>query len=164
MTQVKIDEYGLEISADGHSFIAKNAQAVNNVIYLNIDYILINGQKGSLNVAYNIVNSDITVVENTVNLGTTQLEAAWVAADKAPFSMLANKFVDEESVGFNPQEVFGANYNQWIDAMYSGLNGSSDESKARFLKRMQLSLAVTRLNNDAEYNTALINDLFTSTM
>lgn len=159
MTQVKIDEYGLEISADGHSFIAKNAQAVNNVIYLNIDYILINGQKGSLNVAYNIVNSDITVVENTVNLGTTQLEAAWVAADKAPFSMLANKFVDEESVGFNPQEVFGANYNQWIDAMYSGLNGSSDESKARFLKENATIVGGDPINNDAEYNTALINDL-----
>ena len=159
MTQVKIDEYGLEISADGHSFIAKNAQAVNNVIYLNIDYILINGQKGSLNVAYNIVNSDITVVENTVNLGTTQLEAAWVAADKAPFSMLAGKFVDEESVGFNPQEVFGANYNQWIDAMYSGLNGSSDESKASFLKENATIVGGDPINNDAEYNTALINDL-----
>ena len=159
MTQVKIDEYGLSIVDNDHAFIAANAQAVNNVIYLNVEYILINGQKGSLNVAYNIVNSDITVVENTVNLGTTQLEAAWVAADKAPFSMLAGKFVDEESVGFNPQEVFGANYNQWIDAMYSGLNGSSDESKASFLKENATIVGGDPINNDAEYNTALINDL-----
>ena len=159
MTQVKIDEYGLAITDNGHAFIAKNAQAVNNVIYLNVEYILINGQKGSLDLAYNIVNSDITVVENTVNLGTTQLEAAWVAADKAPFSMLANKFVDSETVDFNPQEVFGANYNQWIDAMYSGLNGSSDESKAYFLKQNATIVGGDPINNDANYNKTLIRNL-----
>ena len=47
MTKVKIDEYGLKISADKHAFIAEKAQAVNNKISLIIDYILINGKASS---------------------------------------------------------------------------------------------------------------------
>ena len=159
MTQVKIDEYGLAISKDHHSFNAQNAQAVNNWVDLIVDYILINGEKGSVELRCCIVNSDIVVVENNVNLGTTQLEAAWVAADKAPFSMLANKFVDEESVNFNPQEVFGANYDQWIDAMYEGLSGRNDDSKASFLKNNATIVGGDPINNDAEYNKDLIHDL-----
>ena len=66
MTKVKIDEYGLKISADKHAFIAEKAQAVNNKISLIIDYILINGQKGQLKVDY-------TIVENSSKLTTLSL-------------------------------------------------------------------------------------------
>ena len=168
MTQVKIDEYGLSIEDNGHAFIAANAQAVNNVIYLNVEYILINGQKGTAELEYNIVNSDITVEEKTINLGTTVLDADWMAADKAPFSDLANKFVDTKEVGFNPEEVFGANYDQWLDAMYELLGGTdrqyADNDIADRLKRINDKMFVSivggdPINNDAEYNTALINDL-----
>ena len=159
MTKVKIDEYGLAISEDQHSFNAQNAQAVNNQVHLIVDYILINGEKGSVEITCNIVNSDIVVVENNVNLGTSVLDAEWKAADKVPFSDLANRFVDEKSVKFNPQEVFGANYDQWIDAMYSGLNGRSDDSKAYFLKNYASIVGGDPINNDAEYNKELIRHL-----
>ena len=170
MTQVKIDEYGLSIEDNGHSFIAANAQAVNNVIYLNVEYILINGQKGTTELKYNIVNSDITVEEKTINLGTTVLDADWMAADKAPFSDLADKFVDTKEVGFNPEEVFGANYNQWLDAMYELLGGTdrqyADNNIADRLKRnwnndkMFVSIVGgDPINNDAEYNEELIRNL-----
>ena len=159
MTKVKIDEYGLAISEDQHSFNAQNAQAVNNQVHLIVDYILINGEKGSVEITCNIVNSDIVVVENNVNLGTSVLDAEWKAADKVPFSDLANRFVDEKSVKFNPQEVFGANYDQWIDAMYSGLNGRSDNSKAYFLKNYASIVGGDPINNDAEYNKELIRHL-----
>ena len=168
MTQVKIDEYGLSIVDNDHAFIAANAQAVNNVIYLNVEYILINGQKGTTELKYNIVNSDITVEEKTINLGTTVLDADWMAADKAPFSDLANKFVDTKEVGFNPEEVFGANYDQWLDAMYELLGGTdrqyADNDIADRLKRNKDKMFVSivggdPINNDAEYNNALIKDL-----
>ncbi|MBM6658735.1 collagen-like protein [Bacteroides gallinaceum] len=170
MTQVKIDEYGLSIEDNGHSFIAANAQAVNNVIYLNVEYILINGQKGTTELAYNIVNSDITVEEKTINLGTTVLDADWIAADKAPFSDLANKFVDTKEVDFNPKEVFGANYNQWLDAMYELLGGTNvqytDNNIADRLKRNwkndEMFVSIVGgdpINNDAEYNKELIRNL-----
>ena len=161
MTKVKIDEYGLDISDDKHSFIAANAQAVNNKIYLNIDYILINGQKGQLkSVEYTIVNSDITYETQTVSLGTSKLDAEWKAADKVPFTMLGDKFVDEKSVDFNPEEVFGASYDQWIDAMYSGLtNCYGNDAKAYFLKQNASIVGGDPINNDATYNNALINSL-----
>ena len=170
MTQVKIDEYGLSIEDNGHAFKAANAQAVNNKIYLIVDYILINGQKGTAELEYNIVNSDITVEEKNISLGTTVLDADWIAADKAPFSYLANKFVDTKEVDFNPEEVFGANYNQWLDAMYELLGGQnttySDASIATRLKydpttgnQMVSIVGGDPINNDAEYNNALINNL-----
>ena len=170
MTQVKIDEYGLSIEDNDHAFIAANAQAVNNVIYLNVEYILINGQKGTAELEYNIVNSDITVEEKNINLGTTVLDADWMAADKAPFSDLANKFVDTKEVGFNPEEVFGANYDQWLDAMYELLGGTdsqyADNDIADRLKRnwnngkMFVSIVGgDPINNDAEYNEELIRNL-----
>ena len=170
MTQVKIDEYGLSIEDNGHAFKAANAQAVNNKIYLIVDYILINGQKGTAELEYNIVNSDITVEEKNISLGTTVLDADWIAADKAPFSYLANKFVDTKEVNFNPEEVFGANYNQWLDAMYELLGGTdsqyTDNDIADRLKRNwkndEMFVSIVGgdpINNDAEYNEALIRNL-----
>ena len=168
MTQVKIDEYGLAISEDHHSFNAQNAQAVNNWVDLIVDYILINGEKGSVELRCWIVNSDIVVVENNVNLGTGVFDAELKAADEVPFTMLADKYVGEKSVNFNPQEVFGANYDQWIDAMYSGLASCyDDDTKAYFLKNGSASSSANvstivggdPINNDAEYNQTLINNL-----
>ena len=159
MTKVKIDEYGLAISEDHHSFNAQNAQAVNNYVDLIVDYILINGEKGSVELRCNIVNSDIVVVENNVNLGTNVFDAELKAADKVPFSMLANNYVGEKSVEFNPQEVFGANYDQWIDAMYNGLQNRSNDSKAYFLKNYASIVGGDPINNDAQYNQDLIDKL-----
>ena len=113
MTQVKIDEYGLKISEDKHSFIAANAQAVNNKIYLVVDYILINGQKGQLKVDYTIVEKDITFEEKNVTLGSNVFEAKLTDADSQVLSVLNEKYVYAKTVDFVPEDVFGSDYNEW---------------------------------------------------
>ena len=156
MTQVKIDEYGLEISDDKHSFNAKNAQAVNNQIYLTVDYILINGQKGTASLTYNIVNKDIVVENATVNVGSHTFDATF--AENMFTTALNDKYVyAPEAVNFDPETIFGANYNDWVDAMYEGLKKcSTDDAKAVFLKELATVVGGDPINNDAEYNKALM--------
>ena len=113
MTKVKIDEYGLKISADKHAFIAEKAQAVNNEISLIIDYILINGQKGQLKVDYTIVEKDITFEEKNVTLGSNVFEAKLTDADSQVLSVLDEKYVYAKTVDFVPEDVFGSDYNEW---------------------------------------------------
>ena len=113
MTKVKIDEYGLKISDDKHSFIAEKAQAVNNEISLIIDYILINGQKGQLKVDYTIVEKDITFEEKNVTLGSNVFEAKWTDLDSQVLSVLDEKYVYAKTVDFVPEDVFGSDYNEW---------------------------------------------------
>ena len=162
MTQVKIDEYGLKISEDGYSFNATKAQAVNNVIYLNVDYILVNGQKGTASLTYNIVDKDIVVESTTVNVGSHVFDAA--IAEKMPISILNDKYVYTPEVAkFDPQTVFGANYNDWVDAMYEGLKAVNNTSltnnqKASFLKELATVVGGDPINNDAEYNKALMQN------
>ena len=162
MTQVKIDEYGLDIVENNHAFIARNAQAVNNTIYLYVDYILINGEKGRAEVAYNIVEKDIEIVTNNVTVGTSAFEAEY-QADATPITELDNKFIKTQTVKFNPSEVFGANYEQWLDAMYSGLTATdvvdNNAKIAKFLKANATIVGGDPINNDAEYNKALIENL-----
>ena len=162
MTQVKIDEYGLDIVENNHAFIARNAQAVNNTIYLYVDYILINGEKGRAEVAYNIVEKDIEIVTNNVTVGTSAFEAEYQTA-ATPISALNNKFIKTQTVKFNPSDVFGTNYEQWLDAMYSGLTATGvvrDNAKiAKFLKANATIVGGDPINNDAEYNKALIENL-----
>ena len=162
MTQVKIDEYGLDIVENNHAFIARNAQAVNNTIYLYVDYILINGEKGRAEVAYNIVEKDIEIVTNNVPVGTSEFEAEYQTT-ATPISALNNKFIKTQTVKFNPSDVFGTNYEQWLDAMYSGLTATGvvgDNAKiAKFLKANATIVGGDPINNDAEYNKALIENL-----
>ena len=157
MTQVKVDEYGLKIVDNGHAFIAENAQAVNNVVYLYVDYILINGEKGRAELKYNIVNSDIEIVTNTVELGTSAFDAE--IGDKLAIEALNGEFVYTKKVGFDPETIFGANYDQWIDAMYDGMENMTDDEKADFLKANATIVGGDPINNDAEYNKALIDNL-----
>ena len=160
MTKVKIDEYGLKISDDKHSFIAANAQAVNNKIYLNIDYILINGQKGQLkSVEYTIVNSDITFEEKNVSIGTNVFDAKLNNGGQV-IPALNNKYVYSKTIDFVPEDVFGANYNEWEDAMYKMLGGEdritySDSYIASLLKQNMDIIGGDPINVDATYNGML---------
>ena len=158
MTKVKIDEYGLSISADKHAFIAEKAQAVNNEISLIIDYILINGQKGQLKVDYTIVEKDITFEEKNVTLGSNVFEAKWTDADQV-LSVLNKKYVYAKTVDFVPEDVFGSDYNEWEDAMYEGLQGCrNDDDKVAFLKKNMDIIGGDPINVDAAYNNALKNN------
>ena len=156
MTKVKIDEYGLDISDDKHSFIAANAQAVNNKIYLIIDYILINGQKGQMKVEYTIVEKDITFEEQNVTIGTNKFDAKLTEANSQVISALNEKYVYSKTVDFIPTDIYGADYNEWEDAMYEGLLKATD--KAAFLKEHMTIVGGDPINIDAAYNEALKNN------
>ncbi|HJG78191.1 hypothetical protein, partial [Phocaeicola barnesiae] len=159
MTKVKIDEYGLKISADKHAFIAEKAQAVNNKISLIIDYILINGQKGQLKVDYTIVEKDITFEEKNVTLGSNVFEAKLTDAGSQVLSVLDEKYVYAKTVDFVPEDVFGSDYNEWEDAMYALLkNAASDSDKADILKQNMDIIGGDPINVDANYNNALRNN------
>ena len=159
MTQVKINEYGLKISDDKHSFIAENAQAVNNEIHLIIDYILINGQKGQLKVDYTIVQSDITYEEKNVTIGTNVFDAKLNNGGQV-ISALNNKYVYSKTVDFVPTDVYGADYSEWEDAMYEMLgNITYDDSYiARLLKQNMDIIGGDPINVDATYNDMLKNN------
>lgn len=160
MTQVKIDEFGLEISEDKHSFTAKNAQAVNNDIYLVIDYILINGQKGQIKgVPFHIVQSDITYEEKNVTIGTNVFDAKLNNGGKV-ISALNNKYVYSKTVDFVPTDVYGADYNEWEDAMYEMLGNITynDSHIARLLKQNMDIIGGDPINVDATYNDMLKNN------
>ena len=174
MTQVKIDEYGLKISEDGYSFNATKAQAVNNEIYLNVDYILVNGQKGTASLTYNIVDKDIVVESQTVNIGTHVFDAAIQKyGNDFLIPALEGKYVYAPAAEeFDPQAIFGANYNDWVDAMYeklksydfdeanptSAANKLANTARANILKELSSVVGGDPINNDAEYNEALMKN------
>ena len=157
MTKVKIDEYGLDISDDKHSFIAANAQAVNNKISLIIDYILINGQKGQLKVDYTIVEKDIAYEEKNVEIGTNVFDAKLTKAGSQVINALDNKYVYSKTVDFVPTNIYGADYNEWEDAMYAGLlKAKADRTPIEeFLKENMTIVGGDPINIDAAYNKAL---------
>ena len=159
MTQVKINEYGLKISDDKHSFIAENAQAVNNEIHLIIDYILINGQKGQLKVDYTIVQSDITYEEKNVEIGTNVFDAKLNNGGQV-ISALDGKYVYSKTIDFDPATVYGADYDEWEDAMYEMLGNITynDSYIARLLKQNMDIIGGDPINVDATYNDMLKNN------
>ena len=162
MTQVKIDEYGLSIEDNDHAFKAANAQAVNNQIHLIVDFILINGDKASMPLTYTIVDSDIEIVSNPVEIGTNVFNATVLPANQVLFNQIGNgRYVySANAKEFNPQTIFGANYNQWIDALYEQLTapGLTDDDKADILKQNASIVGGDPINNDATYNDALISN------
>ena len=165
MTQVQIEKYGLEITEDGYRFIAKKEAAVDNKVWITINYILVNGSKHSMTFDVSIVAKDIVVTDN--NIGTldkafnaTQLGTVAAKTNATQITDLNNKFVYTDKLTFDPKEKLGANYDEWIDAMYKELSSrSGDLAKAQFLQSQASIVGGDPINNDAEYNNALINNL-----
>ncbi len=155
MTQVQIDKYGLEISEDGYSFRCAKEAAVDNYIYLKLDYILVNGSKASKAVSARIFNKDIQVVSNHIGTITAAFDAEKVFTHA--ITALNNKFVYSNSIEFDLEATLGANYAEWMDAMYNNLKGAVN--KAQVLKDGATVLGGDPINNDATYNHALINNL-----
>ena len=166
MTQVNIEKYGLEISEDGYTFRATKEAAVDNKAYFKLTYILINGSKYTKDFYVNIVAKDIVVTDN--NIGTldkafnaTQLGTVAAKTNATQIAALDNKFVYTDKLTFDPKEKLGANYDEWIDAMYQALNTTvwTDADRAKFLQGQASIVGGDPINNDAEYNNALINNL-----
>lgn len=158
MTQVNIDKYGLEISEDGYTFRASKEAAVDNTVYFKLTYILVNGSKNTVSFDATIRNKDIVVVDN--NIGTINEAFNATVMTGSRITALNGKFVYGAKVlNVDLNTVLGSNYDEWIDAMYQGLNGRSDAGKASFLKENATVVGGDPINNDATYNNALINNL-----
>ena len=156
MTQVNIDKYGLEISEDGYSFIATKEAAVDNTVYLTISYILVNGSKSSLSYKAHITAKDMVITDS--NIGTINEAFNAVYTTNSNIADLNNHYVlGAKELAFNPKEVLGTNYDEWIDAMYTGLTATGVD-KAAFLKKNVSILGGDPINNDATYNNALVQN------
>lgn len=165
MTEVNIKKYGLEISEDGYTFKASNEAAVDNKVSFKLTYILVNGSKNTVDFSVIIREKDLVVTDN--NIGTldkafnaTKLGTVAAKTNATQIVALDNKFVYTDKLTFDPKEKLGANYDQWIDAMYKELSSSSsDAMRAKFLQAQASIVGGDPINNDAEYNEALINSL-----
>ena len=158
MTQVNIDKYGLEISEDGYSFIAKKEAAIDNPVYLKVSFILVNGSKGSLSYFANITAKDMVITDT--NIGTINEAFNAIYTTNSKITDLNGKYVlGAKELAFNPKEVLGTNYDEWVDAMYQLLYGYSDAGKANNLKRNVSILGGDPINNDATYNNYLVQNL-----
>ncbi|WP_455665741.1 PL29 family lyase N-terminal domain-containing protein [Phocaeicola sp.] len=158
MTDVTINKYGLQISEDGYTFNATKEAAVDNVVYLKLSYILVNGSQTTTTFSVRIVSKDIVDVNSNIGSINEKFNASLVSAAKAPFTALANKYVFSKSISFDLAEKLGSNYDEWVDAMYNGLRGNSNDGKANFLKNASIMTGGDPINNSAAYNEALMDN------
>ncbi len=158
MTDALINKYGLQISSDGYTFNATKEAAVDNKVHLTLDYILVNGSKATAKIDVKIISKDIVDVNSNIGSINEKFNASLVSAAKAPFTALANKYVFSKSISFDLTEKLGSNYDEWVDAMYNGLRGNSNDGKANFLKIASIMTGGDPINNSAEYNEALMDN------
>ena len=162
MTQVDIDKYGLEISEDGYYFRTTKEASVDNYVYLKISFILLNGDKDTQTYRVYITAKDLVITDT--NIGTINeafnavlFNAVLSIPNPTKISDLDNKYVlGAKELAFNPKEVLGANYDEWIDAMFDLLYNKNDRDKATNLKASVSILGGDPINNDANYNNTLV--------
>ena len=158
MTQVAIDKYGLEISEDGYTFKASKEAAVDNHMHFKVSYILVNGSKHTKDFEVVIRNKDIVVVDN--NIGSINEAFNATVMTNSKIAALNGQFVyGAKELSVDLATALGANYDEWIDAMYQGLMGQTNTVKANFLKKGATVVGGDPINNDAEYNRFLIDEL-----
>ena len=153
MTQVDIDKYGLEISEDGYYFRTTKEASIDNFVDLKISFILLNGTKDTQTYRVYITAKDLVITDT--NIGTIN----------EPFNavLTSGRYVlGAKELAFNPKEVLGANYDEWVDAMFDKLyNVNSvllDKDKADSLKVGISILGGDPINNDATYNDLLVKN------
>ena len=158
MTQVDIDKYGLQVSDDHYSFAATKEAAIDNWVYFKLSYILVNGSKHTETYKVYITAND-NVAENK-QIGTINEAFNATYMTSSLISQLNNHYVlPAQEIKFSPKDVLGANYNEWIDAMYDNLKDETDFGKAGILKGNVTLTGGDPINNDPRYNQTLINNL-----
>ena len=158
MSQVDIDKYGLQVSEDGYSFAATKEAAVDNWVYFKLSYILVNGSKYTTTYQVRITANDIEVVDQQIGTINEAFNASYMTGSLIQ-QLNTHYVLPAQEIKFSPKEVLGANYDEWIDAMHKNLSGLTDAQKAEVLKAYATVTGGDPINNDAAYNTALINNL-----
>lgn len=159
MTDAKINKYGLQISEDGYTFNATKEAAVDDWVHLKITYILVNGSQATVPFSVQIIAKDIVDVNSNIGSINEKFNANLVAAADAPFTALANKYVFSKEISFDLAEKLGSNYDEWVDAMYNGLNVSTNSDyRATFLRKAAIMTGGDPINNTVEHNAALVEN------
>ena len=159
MTQVNIDKYGLEISEDGYYFRTTKEASINNYVDLKISYILINGTKDTKDYRVYITAKDLVVTDTNIGTINEAFNAVHFTPNPTKISDLSGKYVlGAKELAFNPKEVLGANYDEWVDAMFNLLYNQTDADKATNLKAGVSILGGDPINNDATYNDLLVKN------
>ena len=158
MTDALINKYGLQISSDGYTFNATKEAAVDNWVHLTLDYILVNGSKATAKIDVKIISKDIVDVNSNIGSINEKFNAGLVSVADAPFTALADKYVFSKEISFDLKEKLGSNYDEWVDAMYNGLRGQSNDAKANFLKLASTMTGGDPINNTVEHNAALMEN------
>ncbi|MBV4064076.1 DUF4988 domain-containing protein [Phocaeicola vulgatus] len=159
MTKVNIEKYGLKVSDDHYTFAALKEAAVDNKVSFKLTYILVNGSKKTVDFDVIITNKDLVIENKAIGSINRAFDAKKLAAGQT-IQTLDGHFVYADKIDFNVEEVLGGNYDEWIDAMYQNLRGiSSNVDRARILKHWTSIVGGDPINNDAEYNNALISNL-----
>lgn len=161
MSQTTVDKYGLEIVNDKYEFIAKNAAAVDNSIYLKFHYILINGNEGVKAIEATIIEKDIEVASSNIGSINAKFNAeklTLTGKEALPVNLNGKYVYSAEVLSFDLAEKLGANKDQWIDAMYKGLKDKvSNKDKSDFLKDAAILTGGDPINN-VTYNAGLLNN------
>ena len=158
MSQVDIDKYGLQVSEDGYTFAATKEAAVDNDVYFKLSYILVNGSKYTTTYKVRITANDIVTENKQIGTINEAFNATYMT--NSLISQLNDRYVlSAQEIKFSPKEVLGANYDEWIDAMYKRLQYvTSDDVKADILKENATVIGGDPINNDQRYNNALLQN------
>ena len=163
ITDESIRKYGLEITADGYRFIAKNAAVVNNTVWFKYNYILINGKKGAASFGINFNDEEATVTNKYIGDFTAPFNAA-VMANSPRWYALSNTFDLAEFF----EGLGTAGKLKWIDAIARSMGNNTDANeinKAVFAKKINSTTPVYNvellggdpINNQATWDAAAYN-------
>lgn len=137
MTAVTIAKYGLQISEDGYKFNASKEAAIDNVVYLKYNYILING---------NIGTADLTVRINAGNASTEGVNIGNIN-EKFNAKLDGGRYVFSQTLSLQKFfDALGAEKDNWIDALATGAAFGQAEL-----------LGGDPINNTTDYNFFLLN-------
>ena len=165
ITDESIRKYGLNITADGYRFIAKNAAVVNNTVWFKYNYILINGKTGSFNFGVNFNDEETTVTNKYIGDFTAPFNAT--VSNEAHIYNLSNSF---DLTDFFTT-LGAAGKLKWIDALARNIQGAGavtdpNEIRSTIFNKKEGStdtdytvelLGGDPINNQATWNTAAYN-------
>ena len=162
ITDESIRKYGLEITNNGYSFIAKNAAVVNNTVWFKYNYILINGKTGSTSFGINFNDEEAAVVDKYIGDFTAPFNAT--VTGNSRYYALNNTFDLTEFFG----TLGTAGKAKWIDAIARSMGNATDANELNknvFMKKLSSTTSVYNvellggdpINNDATWDLAAYN-------
>ena len=124
ITAESIRKYGVEITPDGYSFIAKNEAVVNNTIPFIYNYILINGQTGSCKFNVSFTDEEVIVDNKYIGDLTTSFDATVIENQTRWYAMSKVLPLNEFFEGLGESGKM-----KWIDALARNIGNTTDPNE-----------------------------------